>query len=154
MDGYVSKPIRVPLLAAELAAIVETPTLLGDESHAADFHKAGHGMMFDRATVLDNLGDEDLLHDLSAIFLAELPAELNLLRAAAQGLEPAALYAAAHTLKGSAANFGAEPLVAVLTAIEQDVADWGAGTSCPAGLLARIAQAEKFAQVLKAELEA
>lgn len=62
----------------------------------------------DRAAVLDRVGgDEELLREITSIFLTEYPTLLDEIRAAVQAGDPSRLERFAHTLKGSVANFGA-----------------------------------------------
>jgi HPt (histidine-containing phosphotransfer) domain-containing protein len=62
----------------------------------------------DRAAVLDRVGgDEDLLREISAIFVAEYPALIEEIRSAINAGDAKRLERAAHSLKGSVSNFGA-----------------------------------------------
>src|SRR4030088_14883 len=63
----------------------------------------------DRTIALANLGDdEELLSEIAELFLTEYPAILADARQAATDRDPLRLERAAHSLKGSVANFGAE----------------------------------------------
>jgi HPt (histidine-containing phosphotransfer) domain-containing protein len=62
----------------------------------------------DRAALLDRLGgDEDLLREITSIFLDEYPILIQEIRTAVATLDAKAIERAAHSLKGSVANFGA-----------------------------------------------
>jgi HPt (histidine-containing phosphotransfer) domain-containing protein len=64
--------------------------------------------LIDRATILDRFdGDEDLLREISSIFLSEYPSLLDEIRIAVDSSDPKGLERAAHSLKGSVSNFGA-----------------------------------------------
>jgi two-component system, sensor histidine kinase and response regulator len=66
------------------------------------------GSTFDAAVLLDRVGgDEDLLREITDIFLAEYPALLDEMRAAIRTHDARSLERSAHTLKGSVSNFGA-----------------------------------------------
>jgi signal transduction histidine kinase/CheY-like chemotaxis protein/HPt (histidine-containing phosphotransfer) domain-containing protein len=161
MDGYVSKPIQTPLLVAALSELVVSAT--GDEgsesfgtlpvkpaAEAAPLAVASSTRLFNRAAMLKNLdGDQELMAQLSEIFIADLSASIENLRAGLGGDNGEALFAAAHTLKGSAANFGAESLVKVLQSIEQDARRNG-----PAALTDRVEQAVRLLEQLVEELKA
>lgn len=53
-------------------------------------------------------GDEELLKEISAIFLEQCPDALSEIRAAVAAANPEALQHSAHSLKGSISNFGAK----------------------------------------------
>jgi HPt (histidine-containing phosphotransfer) domain-containing protein len=113
------------------------------------------GPLFDRKAVLDNLGDDlDLLRTLAQIYIDDLANGLLVLHDAASAKDPAALLAAAHTLKGAAANFGAELVVAELVAIEQVARSTEVGADFPPTLVAQIAAAAELLQQLAEELRA
>lgn len=56
-------------------------------------------------------GDHDLLHELIDVFLEDAPERMAAVRQALGAGDAVALYKAAHTLKGSAGNFGATEVV-------------------------------------------
>lgn len=65
--------------------------------------------ILDRALILDRVGgDEDLLREITGIFLEEYPSLIEEIRTAVGGGDAKRLERAAHTLKGSVANFGAQ----------------------------------------------
>lgn len=104
--------------------------------------------LFDRRALLDNLGEDvELLQLMVRTFVDDTPRLIAELRGAlAQGDAPAAVRAS-HNVKGSAANFGAAPLVRVVSAMEQ---------TCRAGNLATaaasLAEAERLIAALVGEL--
>ena len=53
-------------------------------------------------------GDEELLKEIAGIFLDQYPEELSEVRKAVETRNPHALECAAHSLKGSVGNFGAQ----------------------------------------------
>lgn len=66
-------------------------------------------VLIDRAAVLDRVGgDTDLLRDITAIFLSEYPALVHEIREAVMASDAKRLERAAHSLKGSVSNFGAQ----------------------------------------------
>lgn len=68
-----------------------------------------HGEQLDTSAALARVGgDEELLKEIAEIFLDEYPAALVEVRRAAESGDANALQHAAHSLKGSIANFGAK----------------------------------------------
>jgi two-component system sensor histidine kinase/response regulator len=66
-------------------------------------------VLIDRAAVLDRVGgDTDLLRDITAIFLSEYPGLVHEIREAVMAKDAKRLERAAHSLKGSVSNFGAQ----------------------------------------------
>ena len=107
MDDYLAKPIRRDQLAAVLARFAaEAP-----RPTEAD----GPGPALDEAAALENAGgDRELLGELLGIFLADGPGQLQALRDAVAGADPAALMRAAHTLSGSLKVLGAAAAIALV----------------------------------------
>lgn len=62
--------------------------------------------------------DGTLLRTLIDQFLSGLPAQVDALRVAVERGDPSALEQAAHRLKGSSGNFGAETLAALCASLE------------------------------------
>jgi CheY-like chemotaxis protein len=118
MDGYVTKPIQVRDLLETMQAVLEDhgPT----EPASADAVPSDTGEDFNESEALQRVGgDEALLQELIGLFLEDSPRLLaNVRDAIARGDAPK-LKIAAHTLKGSAANFGATPTVAAAQALER-----------------------------------
>ena len=74
----------------------------------------------DHAVVLERLGgDEELLHEVAQLFLKEYPSLMAEIRKAAQAGDALRLERAAHSLKGSIANFGAESAVQAALTVEK-----------------------------------
>jgi PAS domain S-box-containing protein len=114
MDDYVSKPIQTAALVAALGGM-ESSTRMTPSPTATTATR-----LYERAAMLENLGgDEDLLQQLTAICLRDLPPAIDALRAALAAGEADGAKTAAHTLKGMVSNFGAAPMVAMLVAMEQ-----------------------------------
>jgi len=105
MDGYVSKPIQTPALVAALNTAVGDD--LGGDS-AMESAMPSSLPVIDRATVLENLGDDlELFHQIIAIFLEDTPSKIDALQQALAAQDIQQLHTLGHTLKGSIANFGA-----------------------------------------------
>ena len=116
MDGYVSKPIQSASLGLAIdAAIGEAPG--GRATPAAPAAEAAE---FDRDRVMQELGgDAELYASIVAIFLEEHPGKVAALREALARGDGEALYRLGHSLKGSAAVFGASRAVEAARALEQ-----------------------------------
>ncbi len=114
MDNYISKPVGI-------AEFYETPDMLITErvpggaitSPAEVSSSKDHRPpAFDRQAALDRVEDDlQLLVELADMFLSDVPAQLANLAEAVKRGDSEALRIAAHTLKGSAANFSAAPIV-------------------------------------------
>ena len=77
-------------------------------------------LVFDREAALVHLdGDVDLLREGAVIFLEDTPKLVDAVREAIGRKEPEALMRAAHTLKGSAANFAANETVVAAYRLER-----------------------------------
>ena len=61
----------------------------------------------------------EFLREIVAIFLADTPQRLLEVRQALDGGDPLLLIRAAHSIKGSAGNFGAKPLAVLAEELEQ-----------------------------------
>jgi two-component system, sensor histidine kinase and response regulator len=106
MDGYLAKPIRTEALLEVLdqvgkrVAAAET----GGEAPASDSAKG----VIDLDAAMERLeGDRELFEELTALFRAECPKMIDVVRHAAASGDTANLEHEAHALKGSAANLGA-----------------------------------------------
>jgi HPt (histidine-containing phosphotransfer) domain-containing protein len=103
MDGYVSKPIQINELITAIEAAIPSPI--------STVAKPGKEV-FNKAEILARLnGDEDLLAEAASLFLQNCSQYLDRIRRAIAEDNPKSLEFAAHALKGSVANFGAEDAV-------------------------------------------
>ena len=116
MDGYLSKPID----PAQLFAVVEEA---GDGGGGVPTGVAGP-VTFDEDALRRRLsGDEALMAVVIRMFLDDLPVRLAAAGDAVAGRDAAAIRAAAHALKGSAANLAADGLCEAARALERVVAE-------------------------------
>ncbi len=65
------------------------------------------------------MGDEEFMVELIDIFLDDSPAQIRVLRDAIEGREGEAAASAAHRLKGSSGNLGADSLAALCQRVEE-----------------------------------
>ena len=76
-------------------------------------------MMLNRQLALERVGgDEDLLGEIARLFLDECPRLMRHIQESIDAGDTRRLEREAHSLKGSVANFGAEPAVAAALELE------------------------------------
>jgi two-component system sensor histidine kinase/response regulator len=115
MDGYIAKPIQ----ARELLAVIEQTVPPAAEEAQEHRPKAAAQEIIDWSRGLAAVdGDSALLRDLLRIFANEAPATLQKLRSAVELKDAPAIERAAHTLKGSVGNFGADAAVQASLSLE------------------------------------
>lgn len=77
-------------------------------------------MGFDLSAALERVGgDQELLKEIADLFLEDAPQILAAVRSAVESGDAEGLQRAAHSLKGSVANFGAEEAVRWAYSLEQ-----------------------------------
>jgi hypothetical protein len=114
MDDYMTKPIR----AEALVTLVERLGMATHDPASAD--PAAERPALDIAAALDRVdGDRQLLSEIAGIFLTDVPAMVQNIRAALAASDPAALARAAHRVKGSVLTFAAGPASEAALALEQ-----------------------------------
>jgi CheY-like chemotaxis protein/HPt (histidine-containing phosphotransfer) domain-containing protein len=123
MDDYVSKPVRLedlnsalqrgleamqrkPLSASQVRALETTARLVDAEA-------------LDNLRSLRMQGEPDPLAELVELFLSDTPSRIEQLHAAFKNCAAHDLEAAAHSLKGSAGNLGAQTIAAACARIMQ-----------------------------------
>jgi CheY-like chemotaxis protein len=127
MDDYVSKPVKPEELGEVLGRWIPQP---GTEASAPeDTDGTGApGIATDSLdpSVLASLrqlqedGEPDLLAELAALFLEDVPNQLEALREALEGDDALSVERIAHTLKGSCGNMGATRMATICAEL-QDV---------------------------------
>jgi HPt (histidine-containing phosphotransfer) domain-containing protein len=120
MDDYLSKPMRVDALARALANVVHRGTLFRAESTLAPVLPIAAAPTVDAAALLELIGgDEELARELYELFGNDAPIRAEEIRRAMGHGDAVALAAAAHALKGSAANLHAGPLATAAADLER-----------------------------------
>jgi two-component system sensor histidine kinase/response regulator len=132
MDGYLSKPIDKRMLFAvvEQAAVFTSvargfsPAFAGLKAGATTESDLPATALapsaLDRAAVMERLGgDADLFADVIGLFLEDCPPRVAAIKAAIDGRDAEALRAAAHVLKGVAANLSAAGLFEAAQTLER-----------------------------------
>ena len=120
MNDHIAKPVNPLEIAEKLSKWLagtreqepgETVQVIAGETTC---------MVFDRANLIRRLmGDEDLAKTIVAGFIEYLPQYLAVIRAAHAQADAVAMRRSGHTLKGSAANVGANALSAFALQIEK-----------------------------------
>jgi two-component system sensor histidine kinase/response regulator len=112
MDDYVPKPVKVE----ELDAVLKRWTPREEESTGGD----GLEEPLDEVVLagLRELGDAELLSELSTMFLDDASSRLAALREAVEEGDARAVERVAHTLKGAAGNMGAPRMAAICAELE------------------------------------
>ena len=137
MDDYLTKPLTMRTLAAVLAKWVPDESAHDETAHdeasvsdavapTADLDPADEanpgrrtltpvldGLAIDRLERLGEATGEDLVAQLTALFLADADSCVDSLRTAMDRLDGAAVFRAAHTMSGASANLGALELARV-----------------------------------------
>lgn len=133
MDGYISKPIHPGEMLEAVENIAQTMTSPGRHHIRAWEDHPGYEFMNWDAAVEQLEGDVGLLSEIAEMFLEESPGLLSKIQEAAAQGDSAALERAAHTLKGSLGNFGAQPAFDAAQRLEHMGRDGdmsGAGAAC------------------------
>ena len=105
MDGYVSKPISLEALVAEIDRVAPPST--------------HYGTPLDKAELRQRLdGNEELLSELVRLFIGDAPNQIREIHAAIAAGSATRLEYASHSLKGSAASLGAKGLAAAARRLE------------------------------------
>ncbi len=115
MDGYISKPIDTQGLFETIENLFEAAG--GRDKAQPASSKVGK--VIDRRAILDRVGgDTELLTEIASLFLGDCPKLLSEIRQAFQQGDLEHLEKAAHALKGSVSNFGAEAAVEAALRVE------------------------------------
>ncbi len=116
MDAYLSKPVETKALLLTIERVVRGAPA---EAEVPADSLPGSTAVLDERSLLDRVGgDRQLLAELARIFLADSPQMMAAIRSAVQQRDAAALRRAAHTLKGSVANFSASGAVEAALRLE------------------------------------
>ncbi|TAM80281.1 MAG: response regulator [Acidobacteria bacterium] len=115
MDGYIAKPIQ----GRELVTVIEQTVLPpGAVAQERQPKPALQGIIDWHRGLAAADGDSNLLHDLLRMFANEAHTTLDKLRSAVEIRDAQAVERAAHTLKGSVGNFGADAAVQAVLKLE------------------------------------
>jgi signal transduction histidine kinase/CheY-like chemotaxis protein/HPt (histidine-containing phosphotransfer) domain-containing protein len=118
MNGYIAKPISRAALQGELQRLFGSADTLSTVPPASTLLLSPAGS-FDRAAVIEMLGDEALFNEVAAIFVTDAPGYLTELEAALAAADAPRVSRAAHTLKGLFGTFVATSSEAIASQLEQ-----------------------------------
>ncbi|MBW1897130.1 MAG: response regulator, partial [Deltaproteobacteria bacterium] len=111
MDDYISKPIR----EAGLFSVIENLANGSKDKKKAKRHPDSKGVrpiaqdVFDFSEAMKTVnGDKELLKEIATLFLESAANDLSKIREGISNKDACAVEQAAHSLKGSVANFGAK----------------------------------------------
>ena len=127
MNDYVSKPISPQALAEaldkwlprETAAATKQATGKPEEAAAVSVEEPDT-QVFDKAGMMARLmGDEDLARRVVAVFLEDIPRQIEVLKGYREAGDVASAELQAHSIKGASGNVGGEALRAVAFELEK-----------------------------------
>ncbi len=125
MDAYLSKPVSfrdLYLVLADLADRMKSrpAAAAAEETSRTMSEPAPPSSVFNPQVALARVGgDEELLRELTEVFLADSPQWLNDLRKAAAASNAVDLRRAAHTIKGAVGYFGADEAAAAADRLQE-----------------------------------
>ena len=105
MNGYLSKPVGLVALEAELRRLFAGQAPLTQGPAAVALTTPVAGSLYDRTAAVALTGDEELFEELAQMFVQDMPAYLKELDEALAAADATRLARAAHTLKGLCATF-------------------------------------------------
>jgi PAS domain S-box-containing protein len=156
MDGYLSKPVRLADLAAQVDLWIrpDLPSAAGP-GHAPDADADLHADRDSRTPVLDeaqlaelaSLGP-DVMAELVPVFLSDTRERLAEVRAAVRSGDALGQASAAHALRGSAANMGGTRVTLVCRRLEE-AGRTGRLTDAPADLLRLETEVDAMVQAIQ-----
>jgi HPt (histidine-containing phosphotransfer) domain-containing protein len=129
MTDYVSKPIEPQKMIEALERWLPVERI---HSSAGDKHENPHPVVkeedtssiFDREALFNRLmGDEELMRDVLATYLHEIPSLFSQLKTSLDSGDVKTSERLVHTIKGSSANLGAEALRGVAAGLEKFTRD-------------------------------
>jgi PAS domain S-box-containing protein len=150
MDGYVSKPVSIAVLNAEIKRVLSGQRSAQQAGHSPEIplgqssrhsteqfpkqlpeHQESPINFDELRTRLD--GNDELMAELAQLFLDDAPNQIHKIREAVGKADASALENAAHALKGSASTLGANGLAALARNLEMQARTKileGAGEVC------------------------
>ncbi|MFM1945460.1 MAG: hypothetical protein RI897_4442 [Verrucomicrobiota bacterium] len=134
MDDYISKPVKLPDLQSTLSKTRRTRRQPAAEPPkntptTQDSNPAIDPEVFASLRALQEPGEPDPVAELSSLFLADTPARIQAIHQAANAGHASPIREAAHSLKGSASNFGAKTLASICAQIEKAAAQGDTSTA-------------------------
>ena len=127
VNDYITKPIAISEITRVLNQwLVQEPEAqqsTSNESQHQD-HQVNEVLSWDKAGLIDRLmGDEELAITLANLFIEDIPTQIDLLKQAIVNQDIPGIKLLAHTIKGAAANIGAEKIRTMAYIIEKAAID-------------------------------
>src|SRR5262249_12720222 len=116
MDEYMTKPLDSRRLCDVVEQLADGRAI---QPGVAASEAAGAPLTISAQVLARVGGDRQLLAEISRLFVDDAPRHLTRIRQAIDARDGDALRRAAHALKGAAANFDAEPVVAAARELEE-----------------------------------
>jgi signal transduction histidine kinase/CheY-like chemotaxis protein len=139
-DDYLAKPVVPAALYERIAAVVPAKAPQPKANGLFDASRA--------AALLARVGGDPILfRDVIELFVDDCPNQLDAIRQAIHDQQPDRIYRAAHKLKGSAGNFEAHEIMALLQRLEARARDGDLGT-CVSVFVEIEAEAERLMAAL------
>jgi CheY-like chemotaxis protein len=125
MDDYLAKPIQPGKLAALLSRWLKIPLQVDDTEESSPLQYGSEPPVYDRKGFLERQGgEESLLPILIEIFTRTIPGLLDVMDKELQTeKKQELLFRHAHSIRGAAANIGAEAMQVVAALLEQAARD-------------------------------
>jgi two-component system sensor histidine kinase/response regulator len=139
-DDYLAKPITPSVLHERIAAIMPVTSSVPVATSAFDPSRA--------AALLARVGgDPVLFRDVIELFLGDCPHQIDAIRQAIHDQQADRIYRSAHKLKGSAGNFDAHEIMALLQRLEARAREGDLAT-CASVFVEIEAEAERLLSAL------
>ncbi|MFA6290577.1 MAG: response regulator [Victivallales bacterium] len=121
MDDYVSKPVKPADLAEAISRQLSGFTRLEQEKKNEKLKaETVDSIIFDVDSLMERIsGDKDFFDELVKLFIEDTPKHFASLKTAYNNKDAEEIQHIAHTIKGSAGNFGASSLQKVALSLEQ-----------------------------------
>jgi CheY-like chemotaxis protein len=150
MDDYLTKPLRLEDVRDAVQRIFESPK---KSESVISTVPAINVSALERLREMTQEGGDGLFQEMILLFLRNAPAQLGALESKLMSHDMPAVRAAAHSLKGSAAEMGADRMVPLCQQIELAASE-GSAAPIP-DLLARLrTELDVVRTVLKGEINA
>jgi len=119
MDDYISKPISLEAIKVAIFRWTQKANDKDNDLEDPDRERQ-EALVIDKAGALTRMdGDEELYTECLAIFLDNIPEQLEKLKTAIETGDMLLVQRQAHSIKGASANIGAGPMQDAALALEQ-----------------------------------
>ena len=127
VNDYITKPIAISEITRVLNQwLVQEPEAQQSTSNKSQHqdHQVNEVLSWDKVGLIERLmGDEELAITLANLFIEDIPTQIDLLKQAIVNQDIPGIKLLAHTIKGAAANIGAEKIRTMAYIIEKAAID-------------------------------